>query len=107
MNKVRLTPEAINDLLELKAYIADKLQNPLAAEGTVSRIMQSIRILQQHAEAGPSVEATTGYKTDLRFLVCGNYIAIYRIDGKTVSIARAFNGRQDYLRILFGNTAQI
>ena len=102
MNKLRLTPEAVDDLLEIKTYISNKLQNPVAAENTILRIMTSLRLLTQHAEAGPSVEAATGYKTDLRLLVCGNYIAIYRIDGKTISVARVFNGRQDYLRLLFG-----
>ena len=102
MNKLRLTPEAVDDLLQIKAYISDKLQNPTAAENTVRRITASLRILTRHAEAGPSVEAATGCKTDLRFLVCGNYIALYRVDGNTVSVARVFNGRQDYLRLLFG-----
>lgn len=102
MNKLRLTPEAVNNLLEIKTYISDKLQNPAAAENTILRIMTSLRLLTQYAEAGPSIEAAAGHQTDLRFLVCGNYIAIYRIDGKTVSVARVFNGRQDYLRLLFG-----
>lgn len=63
--------------------------------------MTSLRRLTSHAEAEPSAKAATGYKTDLRFLVCGNYIAIYRVEGNIGSVARVFNGRQDYLRLLF------
>ncbi len=102
MNKLRLTPEAVNDLMQIKAYISDKLRNPIAAENTIRRITSSLRLLTQYAEAGASVESATGYKTELRFLVCGVYIVIYRVDGDTVSVARVFNGRQDYLRLLFG-----
>ncbi len=51
-----------------------------------------------------SVEGRTGFQTDLRMLSCENWIAVYRIepDSDMVSIARIIDGRQDYMRILFG-----
>lgn len=101
MNKVRLTPEAAADLAGIKTYISETLGNPIAAAGTVRKIIKSLRILESHAEAGPSLEAKSGYKTDLRFLVCGSYIVLYRVDEKDVSIARILNGRQDYMRVFF------
>ena len=101
MNKVRLTPEAAADLVGIKTYISETLGNPIAAVGTIQRITKSLRILETHAEAGPSLEAKSEYKTNLRFLVCGNYIAIYRIEGDCTSIARVLNSRQDYMRVLF------
>lgn len=101
MNKIRLTPAAADDLVGIKTYIAENLGNPIAAEATVRRIMRALRVLETHAEAGPSVEGKTGYPTDLRFLVCGSYIALYRTEGDYISVARVLNGRQDYMRILF------
>ena len=101
MNNVRLTPAAADDLAAIKAYITETLGNPIAAESTVRRILQALRTLQKHAEAGLSLEAKTGFQTDLRFLVCGNYIALYRAEGDLVSVARIINSRQDYMRILF------
>lgn len=103
MNKLRLTPEAVRDLGEIKRYISEELANPTAALRVVSRITQELRILQSHAEAGPSVEALTGCQTELRMLVCGQYIALYRVEKRSVSVARIINARQDYIRVLFGD----
>ena len=102
MNKLQLTPQAVRDLAEIKKYIAEDLSNPKAATTVVSRITQALRILQRHAEAGPSIEAITGHPTDLRMLVCNKHIAIYRVNGNIVSIARIISAKQDYMRILFG-----
>ena len=52
MNELRLSPEAQADLEEIKAYIAEELENPSAALATVSRITKSMRLLQTHALAG-------------------------------------------------------
>ena len=52
MNNLHLSEEAQNDLLEIKAYIEEELLNPSAALATVSRITKSLRILQNHAQAG-------------------------------------------------------
>ncbi len=104
MRSVRLTPQAAVDLAEIKSYIAEKLCNPSAADHTVRGIIRSLRVLQEHPEAGPSLEARTGCKTDLRYLVCGQYLAFYRIEGPHLSVARILNGRMDYLRMLFRET---
>lgn len=103
MNKVRLTPEAAADLADLKVYISETLGNPIAADGTIRGITNSLRVLQSHSEAGPSIEAKSRYKTDLCYLVCGNYIAVYRAEDDRVSIARVINSRQDYMRVLFSS----
>ena len=52
MNNLHLSEEAQNDLLEIKAYIEEELLNPSVALATVSRITKSLRILQNHAQAG-------------------------------------------------------
>ena len=103
MNKVRLTPEAVRDLAEIKRYISKELGNPTAAQRVAGSIIENLRILEYHSMAGPSVEALTGYASDLRLLKCGHYIAIYRAEGKIVSVARIIHGRQDYMRVLFGD----
>ena len=102
MNKLQLTPEAVRDLAEIKRYISNDLGNPTAATRVIGRITQNLRILQNHAEAGPSIEAITGNPTDLRILVCDKYIAIYRINETSILVARIINAKQDYMRILFG-----
>jgi plasmid stabilization system protein ParE len=37
MNKIELTPKAVEDLQEIKSYITDTLQNPQAAVNTVQK----------------------------------------------------------------------
>lgn len=44
-------------------------------------------------------------ESDYRFLVSGNYLIFYRACGTEVYIDRVLYGRQDYLRILFDDTA--
>jgi len=36
----------------------------------------------------------------VRMLVCDHYLALYRVDTDTISVARIINARQDYMRIL-------
>ena len=102
MNKIRITPEAARDLQAVQSYIAQDLGNPAAAKRTVKSILQHLRVLERFANAGFSVTAKTGADTDLRILVCGSYLAPYRVEGKTVSIARILHAKQDYLLVLFG-----
>lgn len=100
--KLRYTPEALRDLQEIKRYIKSELHNASAANRIAKAILDGCSQLKQFPEIGPSIEAKTGYETDLRMLVIAHYIALYRIDTDTVSVGRVIHARQDYLRILFG-----
>ena len=102
MNKVFISPEAGRDLSEIRRYIAKELKNPGSARKTVNEILDNLKSLGRFPEQGPSVEALTGFKTDLRILLCDKHIALYRIENGTVLISRIVDARQDYLRILFG-----
>lgn len=98
---LRYTPEAIRDLQETTHDISKVLQNPKAATRIAKNILDSCGNLKQHPMLGATLEGKTAKASDLRYLVCENYIAFYRIDDDTISIARILDGRQDYLRILF------
>jgi len=103
MNNLHLSEEAQNDLLEIKAYIEEALLNPFAALTTVSRITKSLRILQNHAQAGAPLSSIADIESDYRFIASGNYISFYRVYGSEVYIDRILYARRDYLRILFGD----
>ncbi len=104
MNKLCLSPEAQADLEEIKAYIAEELENPSAALATVSRITKNMRLLQTHALVGAPLSSVADVESDYRFLVSGNYMVFYRAYGNTVYVDRVLYGRRDYLRVLFGDT---
>ena len=104
MNNLHLSEEAQNDLLEIKSYIEEDLLNPSAALATVSRITKSLRILQNHAQAGALLSSIADIESDYRFIVSGNYISFYRAYGREVYIDRILYARRDYMRILFGDS---
>lgn len=102
--KLNYAPEAISDIQEIKHYIKNTLRNPTAAARISKAILDACSSLKAFPKMGVSVEGKTGFETDLRMLSCENWIAVYRIepDSDAVSIARIIDGRQDYMRILFG-----
>ena len=99
--KLRYTPEAISDLQSIKQYIKSTLRNPTAATRITKMILDNCASLKSFPESGSSISALTGYETDIRMLICENYIALYRIDDDMVSVARIIHAKQDYMRILF------
>ncbi len=100
MNKLHLSPEAQNDLLEIKAYISEELENPKAAISVVGKITKSIRHLREHAFMGTPLSAVTDVDSDYRYILSDNYMVFYRVMGKDVYIDRVLYARRDYLRIL-------
>ena len=102
MNKVFLSPEVSRDLSQIKQYISTELKNRSAANRIVGSILKDLRELGRYPEQGPSIEALTGFQTELRMLLCGKHIALYRIENETVFVARIIDARQDFLRVLFG-----
>ncbi|MBU5231018.1 type II toxin-antitoxin system RelE/ParE family toxin [Intestinimonas butyriciproducens] len=106
MNNLYLSPEAQDDLSEIKAYIAEDLENPQAALSTVTKITKTIRMLQEHALIGVPLSAIADVNSDYRYLISGSYMIFYRVTGKDVFIDRVLYGRRDYLRILFGDIAE-
>ena len=84
MYKIHISPEAARDLTEIKRYIAAELKNPEAAKRTVRAITSDLRTLERFPEAGPSIEALTGYATELRYYVCGKHLALYKVESDAV-----------------------
>ncbi len=103
MNNLHLSIDAQNDLADIKAYIAEDLENPQAAIATVSKITKAIRMLRDHALIGTPLSSVADVDGDYRFLLSGNYMVFYRTNGSNVYIDRVLYGRRDYLRILLAD----
>lgn len=101
MNKLLLSQEAQNDLFAIKAYIVSELENPGAAVTTIAEITKCLHQLTQFAALGAPLSSVADVQSDYRFLVCGKYLAFYRVQASNVYIDRVLYGRRDYLRILF------
>ena len=102
--KLNYTPEAISAIQEIRRYIKNILHNPTAAKRISKAILFACSSLKSFPEMGISIESKTGFETDLRMLICENWIAVYRIENESsvISVARILDARQDYMRILFG-----
>lgn len=103
MNKVFISTEAARDLSQIKQYISTELKNRSAANRIVGSILKNLRALGRYPEQGPSIEALNGFQTELRMLLCGKHVALYKIEDNTIFVTRILDTRQDYLRVLFGD----
>ena len=72
------------------------------AQRIVKSITLALRHLQQNPHLGFAVSAKTGREPDLQALLSGYYFLFYRVKAETIQVARVLDGRQDYLRVLFG-----
>jgi addiction module toxin, RelE/StbE family len=103
MNKLKISPEARNDLVEIKNYISQELNSPQAAENLISKIMKKIRGLLDYPKIGASLSSVIDIQTDYRFLVCADYLIFYRHEDEVVYVVRILYGRRDYMRVLFSD----
>lgn len=101
MSKIVLTAQAKRDLKEIKNYISRRLQNPIAAQNTLSAITAEMRKLERFPAMGPLMRDGEGKGTEERVLSCKNYLAFYRFDGATIYIDRVLYSRRDYAALLF------
>ena len=103
MYKLKISPEAKDDLVEIKSYISQDLCNQQAAENLVSKIINKISGLSDHLGIGAPLSSVVDINTDYRFLVCANYLIFYRCEDEIVFVSRILYGRRDYTRILFAD----
>ena len=101
MNKIVLSPEARNDLAEIREYIEQELESPDAALKTVEGITKRLRDLEKHGKLVAKLSEVTDVESEYRFLICGSYRAFYRCEEDAVYVDRILYGRRDYMRVLF------
>ena len=100
-NKIHYSPESRRDLDDIWDYIVSELQNRSAAERVINRIIDAVDPLKNFAEMGAPLSSIAEIGTDYRFLVSGNYMVFYRVQGNDVYIDRVLYGRSDYMSVLF------
>ena len=102
MAKINFTPNALEDLKEIKQYITDELCSVESAINTVGKITKRIRQLVDFPESGAPLSSIINLDVPYRFLVCGNYTAFYKVDNEEVHIIRVLYARRNFMQILFG-----
>jgi plasmid stabilization system protein ParE len=93
---------AQNEMRDIYRYIADDLQNPVAAVRRILLIDEKIQSLKKNPDRFPLVSdgylASKGY----RMIAAKNHLVFFiiREQAKAVSVMRVLYGRRDWLRIL-------
>lgn len=101
MHTLRINPLALQDLKDIKEYVAAELDNPKAANKIIDRIIRKYESLAEYPFLGSELSAKIGINTHFRYLVCEKYIVFYKADDKYVYIYRILYGSRDYISILF------
>ena len=100
-NRIHYSPESRRNLDDIWDYIVSELQHRSAAERVINRIIDAVDPLKNFAEMGAPLSSIADIGTDYRFLVSGNYMVFYRVQGNDVYIDRVLYGRSDYMSVLF------
>ena len=100
-NNIHYSAESRRDLDDIWDYIVSELQNRVAAERVVNRILDAVDRLENFAEMGTLLSSVADVSGDYRFLVSGSYMIFYRVNGRNVYIDRILYGRRDFIRVLF------
>ena len=88
-------------MLEIKEYIENELQNPIAAQNTILQIVETYEDLVNFPESGIPVDRYVNFPTDYKFVLANNYSIFYRIEGELVKVVRILYSKRDFVRILF------
>ena len=105
MPKLEYSPVALEKLGAIHRYIAEDLQNPGGAANTLASIRRKIRMLKQMPKIGAPLSSRCSDIPEsmqgARVLPCGDYIAVYLLDGESVRILRIYHSSEDYIRHIF------
>ncbi len=86
----RLSSRALTDLTSIVDYISDF--NPNAAHRLVDRLEDRWRLLATQPRSG-GLRPDLG--DELRQVVVGDYLSIYRLKGDDIEIVRVLHGRRN------------
>jgi toxin ParE1/3/4 len=103
-HKLHYSRESRRDLDDIWDYLVFELQNLSAAEHVVSSILDSVEKLIEHPFLGAPLSSIIAVQSDYRFLVTGTYLTFYHVRGNDIYIDRVLNSRQNYLKVLLGDT---
>ena len=97
MLKLRINPLVVNDLKEIRDYIAE--DNEEYAAKTVQEIYRKFENIQIFPEIGADLSKRVSFRTDYKYAIWENYVIVYKVGEEYVEIYRVVNRYQDITRI--------
>ena len=101
MAHVTVSKEARRDLIHIRSYIQDELNNPSAADHIILALRSAIEGLQTFPNRGRPLDALLSIHTEYRYIPCENYCIFYIVSEEDVFVIRILHQRQDSLKALF------
>ena len=99
--KIRYTPAARQDLLDLRTYLTSEFSPDVAAKA-VGNIVADISNLKQFPALMRPLSDKILRPTEYKYFLCGRYsIAILSEAANVISVIRILDGRTDYARTIF------
>ena len=98
--ELHYSAKARRDLDAIWDFYLDEYQNTDAAEKIIDAIMADIDQLADFPELGTPLSSIADVETGYRFLVTGEYLSFYRMEGQDICVDRILYGRRDYISIL-------
>jgi toxin ParE1/3/4 len=100
--KIIITPDAEEDLVELRNYIADVLLARDTARNYIRTIRKEIGSLSELPARYKPVDDEPWHSRGIRRIIVNNFFVYYRIDEghKRVYILNVIYARRDQLRVL-------
>lgn len=84
MMKLRINPVVADELKNIKEYIAE--DNEEMAVKTIQEIYAQIENIQQFPHMGADLAKRVSFRTDYKYVICGNYVVLYKIGDEYVEI---------------------
>ena len=97
MLKLRINPLVVEDLRNIRDYIAE--DNEKYAAKTIEEIYGKFENLQLFPEMGTNLSKRVRFKTDYKYVVWEDYVIIYKVNEGYVELYRVLNRYQDLTRI--------
>ena len=87
MMKLRINPIVAEDLKKMKEYIAE--DNEEMAVKTIQEIYARIENIQQFPYMRADLAKRVSFRTDYKYVICGNYVVLYKIGKEYVGVCRS------------------
>ena len=97
MLKLRINPLVVNDLKEIRDYIAE--DNEKYAAKTIQEIYNKFENIQTFPGIGADLSKRISFRTDYKYAIWENYVIIYKVGEEYIEIYRVVNRYQDITRI--------
>lgn len=102
MYSLEYLPLARQDMVEIVAYVAKTLSNPVAATRLAEKLTEAAEDLRAFPYAQPAYQPLRPLKREYRKLLVENYLMLYWVDEaeKRITIVRVVYARRNYGKLL-------